>query len=136
MTNSKYAPLDLNATAGFYEQYYNQQHGNGLSVFKGRRHMDGDGLGNLFGRVFCAVVPKLAGFGKHALKSVGKQALNLAKDALEGEDIGQSAMRRLKATGADIIEDMNDDLNYPKRRAKPQRRRPSKRQKGGSIFDD
>ena len=84
--------------------------------------MDGDGLENLFGSVFRAVVPKLASFGKHALKSVGKQALNLAKDTLEGEDIGQSAMRRLKATGADIIEDMNDDLNYPKRRAKPQRR--------------
>ena len=136
MTNSKYAPLDLNATAGFYEQYYSHQHGNGLSVFRGRRHMDGDGLGSLFGSVFRAVAPKLATFGRHALKSVGKQALNLAKDALEGEDIGQSAMKRLKATGADILDDMNEVVSQPKRRVKAQRRRPTKRQKGGSIFDD
>jgi len=128
--NSKYSPIDLNSTAGFYEEYYSQQHGNGLAAFRGSKHMDGDGLGSVLGNVFRSVAPKLAQFGKSAIRTVGKHAINLAKDALRGEDVGESAVRNLRAAGGDLLDDFQ--LSPPKAK---KRKRSSKKQNGGTIFD-
>ena len=37
--------LDPSEVEGFYGHYYQQQEGNGLAVFRGKRIMDGNGLG-------------------------------------------------------------------------------------------
>ena len=133
---TKYSPIDLNSTAGFYEEYYNQQHGNGLAVFRGKRHMDGAGIGNILGSLFKSVGPTIARFGKSAARTVGRHAMNVARDVIAGEDLQTSALRNLKAGGADVL---NDIMDSPKPSRKRKRAagsgKNSKRQKRGTIFE-
>ena len=133
---AKYSPIDLNSTAGFYEEYYNQQHGNGLAVFKGKRHMDGAGLGNLLGSLFKAVGPSIARIGKSAVRSVGRHALNVAKNVMDGEDFQTSALRNLKSGGVELIDDIASD-STPTRKRKRGRQpgQNSKRQRRGTILN-
>lgn len=135
MTNAKFSPVDLNATAGFYEEYYSQQHGNGLSAFAGRKHMDGDGLARYLGDAFKSVVPSIKRLGRSALRTMGKSALNVAKDVLSGEDIGVSALRNLKNTGKHFVGDVAQELTSTRKRKRTSApKRTNKRQRGGTIF--
>ena len=113
---TKYSPIDLNSTAGFYEEYYNQQHGNGLAVFRGKRHMDGAGIGNILGSLLKSVGPSIARFWKSEARSVGRHAMNVARDVLDEEDLQTSARRNLKSGGADVLNDIMDS-------SKPSRKR-------------
>ena len=149
MSAARYAPVDLNATAGFYEEYYSQQHGNGLSVFAGRKHMDGAGLASVLGKAFRAVAPAMKRLGKAALRSAGTGALNMARDALAGEDVGSSALANLKNSGRYMLGGLADELTAGGKRRRPgeggRAGRPPpkaagraskrrKKQNGGTIF--
>ena len=98
-------PFDFNETAPFYEEYYKLQEGQGLAVFRGRRHIEGDGLGSMLGGLFKAVAPTLKSVGKAALSSFGKQAVGVAKDVLAGRDFKESALEGLKAAGGDMLDE-------------------------------
>ena len=83
------------ATEAQYRQYYRQQRGDGLPVFTGYRGQKGHGLGSLLGGLFRRAVPMLkkglATFGKHALKT----GLEIANDVVAGENVKDSAKRRV-----------------------------------------
>ena len=59
-----FANFDHGQTEQFYEEYYQQQVGDGLSVYSGRTVMDGDGIGFFLGGMLKKMTP--------ALKSVVK----------------------------------------------------------------
>ena len=141
--------FDPNEVEAFYQGYYQHQDGNGLSVFRGKRIMDGNGLGSILGGVFRAVAPTLKGFAKSAISTLGKTALNVATDAIRGEDVGASAQKRFRSAGASILNSSGsalssinpDDMTVPPEVVKKElkrkspargRRRPAKRQK--TIF--
>jgi hypothetical protein len=88
-----YSPLD---SAEFYEEYYTRQVGDGLAVFSGRPIMDGDGLGSILGGVLKAVTPTLKNLASSAVKSIGRQALNVVGDVASGKDLKTSALSGLK----------------------------------------
>ena len=123
-------PFDINETSGFYDRYYKSQDGDGLAVFKGRRVMDGDGLGSFLGGVFRAVAPTLKTLAGSAVRNIGTQALNVAGDVLNGEDAGQSAVRRLRAAGGGVLSDAVASLSRGQNRKRSRvagKRKPSKR---------
>ena len=96
-------PMD---TADFYEEYYSRQVGDGLAVYSGRSVMDGDGLLSLFSGVARRIAPALKGLAQSAVKSVGRQALNVAKDVASGRDFKESALDGLHGLGGDVINDV------------------------------
>ena len=122
-------PFDVNETEGFYDRYYRMQDGDGLAVCKGKRVMDGNGLGSILGGVFRAVAPALKSIAGSAARNLGKQALNVAGDVLRGEELGPSALRGLRAAGSGVLNDAARSTG--KRRRAPGGRR-SKRAK--TIF--
>jgi hypothetical protein len=88
-----------------YLSYYNNQVGTGLAGFQGLRYQKGHGW---FGRLFTSVLP----FIKQVLPVLGKRALpsgkGLAQDILSGENVGRSAVKRLKEAGRNIADESVD----------------------------
>ena len=88
-------PYCCEASRDLYKHYYIAQSGNGLPVFVGARGQRGHGLGSLLGGLFRSAFPMikrgLATFGKHALKT----GLEIANDVVEGQNIKESARRRV-----------------------------------------
>jgi len=121
-------PFDFNETAPFYEEYYKMQDGQGLAVFRGRRHIEGDGIGSVLGGIFKAVAPTLKTVGKSALSSIGKRAIGVAKDVMEGRNFKESALNNLKAAGGDILDSTVNAVSR-KRKAGGRKGRRSKRHK-------
>ena len=123
-------PYNPQDTSEFYETYYAHQVGDGLAVYSGRPIMDGDGLGSFLGGVFKSIAPALKGVASSAVKTVGKQALNVARDVIAGDDFKSSALRGLKNVGGEVMRDVVSTVagsgNFRKRRA-----RPSSVNKGG-----
>jgi hypothetical protein len=131
-------PID---SADFYEEYYARQVGDGLAVFSGRPIMDGDGLGSILGGVLKAVSPALKNIASSAVKSIGKQALNVVGDVASGKDFKASALSGLKNVGSDVMNDVFQAVSKTsnggrKRRNNSRRRGSTKKRKDRSIFDD
>ena len=134
-------PYDPHDSSEFYEEYYSRQVGNGLSVYAGRRVMDGDGIGSFLGGLAKSFAPALKGLAKSAVKSVGRQALNVAKDVARGGDFKSSAMRGLRNVGGDVMDDVFQSIDGGRKKRKKKKvgagpkRRKRQRGDGGTIFD-
>ena len=80
------------------EQYYRNQVGTGLPVFRGNRVQRGHGLGNMFKGLLKSVVPLV----KSGAKSLGKQALStgldITRDVLSGQNF-KDAARQIERDG-------------------------------------
>ena len=82
-----------------YINYYVDQAGTGIGGFQGARFQRGQGF---FGNVFkSAILPLLKYFGKQALST----GVDVAKDALSGENVLDSLKTRGKRTMQDIATD-------------------------------
>ena len=83
------------ASKHLYENYYVDQSGSGLPVFVGSRGQRGHGLGSILSGLFRSALPMLrrglATFGKHALKT----GLEIANDVVAGDNIKDSARKRV-----------------------------------------
>ena len=126
-------PFDFNETAPFYEEYYKLQEGQGLAVFKGRRHIEGDGLGSMLGGLFKAVAPTLKSVGKAALSSLGKQAVGVAKDVLAGRDFKESALEGLKTAGGELLDEGVSALSSGGRKRKSKKKGKSAKRRKNII---
>jgi len=88
-----------------YLTYYNNQVGTGLAGFQGLRYQKGHGW---FGRLFTSILQ----FMKQVLPVLGKRALpsgiGLAQDILSGENVGRSAVKRLKEAGRNVADQSVD----------------------------
>ena len=83
-----------------YNDYYNKQSNN--QVFEGYRFQRGYGLGGVFKKLYRWFMPILKHHAVPAVKTVGKELLkgatNLAKDAINGKNIKESANIRFNET--------------------------------------
>ena len=103
-----------------------------MSVFAGKRHIEGDGLGSMLGGLFKAVAPTLKSVGKSAIHSLGKGAIGVAKDVLAGKNFQESALDGLREAGEDIHDNTLDRLSGEKRKAPA--RRPKRGKRRGTIL--
>jgi hypothetical protein len=127
-------------SSDFYEEYYARQVGDGLAVFSGRPIMDGDRLGSFLGGVLKAVSPTLKNIASIAVKSIGRQALNVVGDVASGKNFKTSTINGLKNVGSEVMSDVfqavNKTNNTSRKRSSTSRRRGgSNKKKQRSIFD-
>ena len=86
-------PYCSEASRALYEDYYTKQRGGKLPVFYGARTQRGHVIGSVLGGLFRRALP----FLKSGAEILGKQALNVATDMIDGKSFKESAKDRLKA---------------------------------------
>ena len=112
-----------------YITYYVNQAGSGIGGFQGARFQRGQGF---FGNVFkSAILPLLRYFGKQALTT----GVDVAKDALSGENILDSIKTRGKRTMRNMASDAATRATKYAQTGTGRRGRKRRRNiKGGSII--
>lgn len=103
-------PYTIHGSDKYYKNYYENQIGNGLAVFKGATVQRGHGIGGFFSNLFKGAMPVL----KSGLKTVGKELLSagvdIARDALQGKDVKTTAKRRMLASGDNLLSKFSDKM--------------------------
>lgn len=104
-----------------YTNYYVNQVGSGLPGFQGIRYQRGHGFfGRLFSNTLLPFVKQLLpGLGKRALPSVA----GFAEDIISGENVGKSALKRLKSLGSDVADETLSQITNKFQRGSGRRRR-------------
>lgn len=96
----------MNDEVKAYNEYYANQGGTGLIGYSGTRYQSGPQRGGGF---FSSIGSIFSGLIRPIAKYLGTQALStgikIGDDYLNGEKIGDSARKRLKATGKQILGD-------------------------------
>jgi len=107
-----------------YSSYYVNQVGSGLPGFQGIRYQRGHGFfGRLFSNTLLPFIKQLLpGIGKRALPSVA----GLAQDIISGENVGKSALKRLKTFGSDAADETLTQLTNKFQKGSGRRRRRRK----------
>lgn len=82
-----------------YIEYYRNQAGSGLAGYSGYKFQRGHGF---FGNIFQHILKPLGQyFGKQALST----GIGIGSDILGGENLKESAKKRLKMTGENVLND-------------------------------
>lgn len=88
-----------------HEDYFNNQSGKGLNVFRGVRHMRGNGLfGSLLRGLGRAFVPLLKSGGKTILKEGLSTGARVMSDVASGHNFKTSLKRRGREAGERLYE--------------------------------
>ena len=90
-----------------YIQLYDTQVGSGIPVFQGVRFQRGHGF---FGRLFEGIGNFIKDLAPGLLKRSLPSAINLAQDVIAGENVGQSAKRRLIEASQNVADETLDQL--------------------------
>ena len=133
-------PYFIDESQEYYNDYYSRQVGEGLGYFSGSTIHKGAGIGSLLGSVFRKTLPLI----KSGAAKVGKQlfstGVNIAKDALQGKNIRESAANNFKSSGADLLTALSDTLQTSKTKKRAsnslKHKKPSKARKTNSLFRD
>lgn len=113
----------------------------------------GAGIGSFFSSIYRAVVPVLRAIGvvgakavkgpvgqavvKKAKRSAMQAGLNIAEDAINGENILQSAKTNVKKAGGDVISYGLKKITKATKRGGKRGRQPTKRRKAtADLFDN
>jgi hypothetical protein len=86
-----------------YKKYYDNQSASGIASFHGTRIQKGGKYGEgFFGDIVLPFIKMIfPAIGKRAMPSV----LRVGEDILSGENVRQSALKRLKEAGKDIADE-------------------------------
>ena len=125
-------------TDSVYKNYYLNQAGHGIPVYKGSGLQRGHGLGSILGGLLRSAAPLM----KSAAKTIGREALNfgvgLAKDALSGEDVKTSAEKRGRLLGTNLLDSVVQPQQRSKKRKtvgnKMRQPKPNKKRRQEDIF--
>ena len=125
-------------TDSVYKNYYLNQAGHGIPVYKGSGLQRGHGLGSILGGLLRSAAPLM----KSAAKTIGREALNfgvgLAKDALSGEDVKTSAEKRGRLLGTNLLDSVVQPQQRSKKRKtvgnKRRQPKPNKKRRQEDIF--
>ena len=90
-----------------YIQYYSDQVGTGLPGFQGVRYQRGHGF---FGRLFSGIGSFVKGIAPSLFKKALPSAVGFAQDVISGENVGQSAKKRLKEAGKEVANETLDQI--------------------------
>lgn len=107
-------PYNFELSGPVFKEYYLNQNGNGLAVFRGATVQRGHGIGGFFANLVKGALPLV----KSGAKTIGKELLNtgvnVAKDFLGGERLNTSVKRRLTSGGRRLIDNLSQSLTSPK----------------------
>ena len=126
-----------------YNNYYTKQAKENIPIFRGSSYQRGHGFGDVFKKLFKWIVPIVKENAKPIVKRVGraavKTAVNIASDALDGQDFKESAKKRIietiknrsKQTGDGVLE----KTVYKRKRQQPRKYLLKKKTRKLDIFD-
>ena len=125
-------PFCCEASRALYEDYYTKQNGGGLPVLYGARKQRGYGIGNVLEGLF----RRALSFLKSGAKILGRKALNVATDMIDGISFKESAKDGIK-TFASQREDIQQSGSVARRTRRRQSEKSSKKSKKRKvdIFD-
>ena len=138
-------PYFADESQQYYNNYYANQVGNGLGVFSGTTIHKGAGIGSLIGSIFRKTMPLITKGAKTIGKQLVQTGLNIASDAMQGENVKSSAEKNFKTAGNNLLSALADSFSNPiaptqsKKRA---RKRPAKttkankKRKTSTLFQD
>lgn len=117
-------PYSFDNSRDYYKTYYENQVGNGLSVFRGATTQRGHGIGGFFSGLLKGAMPLI----KSGAKTIGKELLNtgvnIAKDAIQGKDFKSSARDNFRSAGGNLFSKLTESLSGKSRQ--PIRKRKAK----------
>lgn len=121
------------SSESFYRDYYGQQKGNGLAVFRGATIQKGRGIGSLFSSILRGAMPLL----KSGAKAVGKQLMssgaNVVNDLLDGKELKSSAVQNFSVGGKKLLSSFTNNLSQAtKQRVNRKRKVAAKSVKKGN----
>ena len=95
-----------------YETYYLNQAGfGGLPYYKGSPYQRGYGLGGILGGVMRTIVPMLKSTGKTLLREGLKTGTGILADAIDGQNIKESASSRFRQSARRLARTANQHLS-------------------------
>jgi len=109
------------ASRDMYEDYYTNQHGDGMPVFAGARRQRGHRLGSVFGGLLRNVLVPIA-------TSAIKSGIDVAGDMVRGKTFGESARKHIPKG----IKGAAESIDWQTGSGKPTRKR---RRPYNDIFD-
>ena len=124
-------PFCCEASRALYEEYYTKQSGGDLSVFYGARTQWGHSIGSVLGGLFRRALP----FLKSGAEILGKQAVNVATDMIDGKSFKESAKDRRKkciktfAIQREAIQQSGSGVRRTRRRQSKKSSKKSKKRK-------
>lgn len=108
-------PYNLDSSANYINDYYNQQVGGSLSAFRGATIQQGSGIGGIFSSLMRGVVPMLKRGAKVAGQQLLNTGLNIANDMIDGENFADAAKSNMKSGGKQLLSNLTTAFNKPKR---------------------
>lgn len=125
-----------------YEKYYNDQARENIPVFRGSTYQRGHGFGSVFKKLFRWIVPIVKENAKPIVKKVGREAVktavNIASDALEGQNFKDSAKKRIIESIKNVSGQTGDGIlkrNGYKRKRKKSKKVLIRKTRKLDIFD-
>ncbi len=91
----------------FLSQAKQTGHG-GMIGYQGTPYQRGNGLGSFLGRLFRSILPVAKSMGKSALKTVGKEALNMGANVLGDVTQGKQIKNSLKEHGLQATKNLTN----------------------------
>jgi len=91
----------------FWTEFYLSQATQSGHGFQGIPYQRGHRLGSFFGRLFRSILPVAKRVGTSALRTVGKEALQMGADVIgdiaQGQNIGESFKERGSTAGKNLL---------------------------------
>lgn len=119
-------PYSVESSASHYKNYYTNQAGGSIPVFRGRTIQFGSGIGAVFSKVFKGISPVL----KQVAKSAGKQLLNtgmkIVDDTIKGKSLAKSAKSHFSEDGQMLLKKLSSKYVNPKVGGTKRKRRNTK----------
>jgi len=126
-------PYNVDSSSKNYTDYYAKQVGGELPYYSGSRMQKGYGIGGVFGKLFKGAQPMLSSAIKTAGKELLQTGINIARDALQGKNLKQSAKTNFKRSGANLLGKLSTAFENPKPLAKKRKATRPKTSKNKRI---
>lgn len=102
--------IPLRRSQKAYDAFFCQQAGHGLPVFMGSRSQRGRGLGSFLSGIGRMILPIFKTGGKALLREGALTGLQVARDALDGRNVGESFKEHAKESGKRLLYGAVDHL--------------------------
>ena len=106
---------DFDTSSHSLKNYYLNQSGGGIPVFRGATRQRGYGLGGIFSNLFRRIAPVLKNVAKTAGKQLVKTGANFVTDVIDGKTLKKAALSNLSSGGQQLVSSLSSKLSTKKR---------------------
>lgn len=99
-------PYTIDSSSSHYKNYYANQAGGGMPVFRGKTVQHGSGLGGVFSKIFKGIAPMFKNLTKTAGKQLITTGANIAKDVLSGKKLADSTKSNFTQGGKQLFSEL------------------------------